>query len=149
MNFIELHSGSPESFLNFLIFPLLLLLSSLLISQDKVGRVDRRFFCIVSAFETRSQNLSITTSLFINCVLSDCETSIISLSLFILFFNLVKISSFSYSLKAEVKRRLNRNSTLVLTLFTFWPPGPLLLEVEKMNSPSKNRLFNSSLCMIY
>jgi hypothetical protein len=44
MNFIELHSGSPESFLNFLIFPLLLLPSSLLIFEDNVGRVDRRFF---------------------------------------------------------------------------------------------------------
>ncbi len=130
--------------LNFFIFPLIFFSSSRSFLELAEGCVGLRSGFPFNPEASIFNSLSIAFFLLPNCVLSDCDLTISSPAAFILFFKVRKIRSFSSSAKPAERAMLKCSSILVLTLFTFCPPGPPLREAIKTNSLSGILFFNSS-----
>jgi len=79
-----------------------------------------------------------TSCLFLHCVLADWEMICNTPSLLIRFLNLWRIRAFCSSLSRAEFFTSKLSSTRVSTLFTCWPPLPLLRLVLKVNSGPKS-----------
>lgn len=126
-----------------MIILLLCFSSSLLICDLAVGKVGFRSGFSMSASHNNFSIFSSAAVLFRNWVRAAWDLTTSSPTEFILRFNFRQIISFSWSDRPADERTLKRSSTRVLTLLTFWPPGPLLREAVKINSSSGIRSFNS------
>ena len=115
------------------------LCSSRLSFEPFVGRVGFRFFLGVNALCNISKNLITQIALFLSCVRSSCDTIMskpAAVSRDCIFRERV---SFSLEVSNSESGTEKRSSTFVFTLFTFWPPAPLLREALKVNSAEKSR----------
>ena len=144
VGFQSLSSPKPFSFLS-LFLALRFLLPSIRFNFEAcVGEVDFLSGTGVRIFARRLKNFSSAFLLFISWLRSDCEIITISPSDVILFLRAVSILFFSSPLSEGDPDILNLSSILVFTLFTFCPPGPLLLVAVNLSSDEGILSFSSS-----
>lgn len=118
--------------------------SSRLVTDWRVGEVFILSGSSVSASARIISSFSTALFLFPDCERCDCDLIISSPCLFNFFPSFSISSAFSSSEKTTDSMILNLSSIFVLTLLTFCPPGPLLLDATKTNADSGMRSFNSS-----
>lgn len=99
--------------------------------EPLVGLVGLRFFGATSALSTISASRSKQASLFVCCDLDVSETNNNSSSLVNFFPASFRNRSLAFSSRPTMALIGTNICTLELTLFTFWPPGPLEREVTK------------------
>ena len=118
--------------------------SSRLVTDWRVGEVFILSGSSVSDSARIISSFSTALFLFPDCVRCDCDLIISSPDLFNFFPSFSIRSAFSPPEKTPESMILNLNSIFVLTLLTFCPPGPLLLDATKTNADSGMRSFKSS-----
>ncbi len=114
------------------------LLSSLFSFASLDILVGLRFLGFMRLLVTRCSILFWAMALFSSCERASLLLTTSWPSLFIFFSSLACISSFSSSVKKREFATCHSASTMVSTLFTFWPPLPPLRAVLKDISEEKS-----------